>query len=57
LFDDFLFASHNTPQEISKVELCKQAGIQVMVEDNPDFVSDLSHHGISCFLLDEPRNQ
>jgi hypothetical protein len=28
-----------------------------MVEDNPDFVSDLSHHGISCFLLDEPRNQ
>jgi hypothetical protein len=30
--------------EISKSQLCEQAGIQFVVEDNLDFVSDISQH-------------
>jgi phosphoglycolate phosphatase-like HAD superfamily hydrolase len=44
IFDDFLFSSHNTANEVPKSELCKQAGIQLVVEDNLDFVADLSQH-------------
>lgn len=57
IFDSFLFSNHNIENEIPKSELCKQMGVEVMIEDNQDFVSDVSQHGIPCFLLDKPRNQ
>lgn len=57
IFDDYLFAGAYTDQEISKSELCKQRGIEVVVEDNLMFVKDLSQHHIPCFLIDKPRNK
>jgi hypothetical protein len=57
LFDDFLFSNHNVANEIPKSLLCKQTGIECMVEDNLDFAMDLSQHHLPCFLLDNPRNQ
>lgn len=57
LFDDFLFANVGTESETTKSELCKQAGIEVVIEDNLGFVAELSQAGIPCFLLDKPRNQ
>ncbi|MDR2540589.1 MAG: hypothetical protein LBD11_02105 [Candidatus Peribacteria bacterium] len=56
IFEDFLFANHNTDHEIPKSLLCKQAGIQVMVDDSVDFAQELAQNGIPCFLLDKPRN-
>lgn len=57
IFDDFLFANVGTESETTKSELCKQAGIEVVIEDNLGFVAELSQAGIPCFLLDKPRNQ
>ncbi|MDR2191080.1 MAG: hypothetical protein LBP53_08190 [Candidatus Peribacteria bacterium] len=57
LFDDILFSNHLTDHEIPKSQLCMQKGIQVMVEDNLEFASDIARHHIPCFLLDQPRNQ
>lgn len=54
LFDDFLFSNHNTGDKIPKSELCKQLGIQVMVEDYWDFALEVSQKWILCFLLDKP---
>ena len=42
--------------EVPKFQLCKQAGIQLMVEDNLEFSVELSENGIPCFLLNKPRN-
>jgi uncharacterized HAD superfamily protein len=57
MFDAFLFSGRNTMYQITKSELCKKAGVQIMIEDDPNFVVDLVEHGIPCFLLDKPRNQ
>jgi len=57
IFDSFLFSNHNVENEIPKSELCKQAGVQVMIEDNLDFALEISQHNIPCFLLDKPRNK
>ena len=56
LFDDYVFANIHMENEVPKSELCKQAGIQIMIEDNLDFSRELSQNGIPCFLLDKPRN-
>ncbi len=57
IFSLFLFAAVHTEDEISKAELCEQNGVQMMVEDDPYFVSNLSEKGVPCVLLDYPRNQ
>lgn len=57
LFSDFLFASTHTENQKTKAELCEERGIQLVIEDDPFFVSDLSEKGVPCILLDYPRNQ
>lgn len=57
IFDDFLFSNCAVADEVPKSQLCKQAGIELMVEDDLDFVKDLVEHSIPCFLLDKPWNQ
>ena len=42
IFDKILYSSVNTSSEIKKSDLCKQAGIQVMIEDDLDYVDNLS---------------
>jgi phosphoglycolate phosphatase-like HAD superfamily hydrolase len=57
IFEDFIFANHNTDHELPKSMLCKQAGIQMMVDDSLDFAQELVQNAIPCFLLDNPRNR
>ena len=44
LFDDYVFANIHMKNEVPKSELCKQAGIQIMVEENLDFSAELSQN-------------
>jgi uncharacterized HAD superfamily protein len=57
LFDDFLFTNEMTNQSVPKSEICKQKGIELMIEDRLPTAIELSEHHIPCFLLDKPRNQ
>lgn len=57
IFSDFLFAETHTEKQKTKAELCEERGIQLVIEDDPFFVSNLSEKGIPCFLLDYPWNK
>ena len=57
IFSDFLFAAVHTKDEITKAELCEQNGVEMMIEDDPFFVANLSEQGVPCILLDYPWNQ
>lgn len=41
----------------TKGELCKELGIDIFIEDNPDFALDCAQRGIKTFLLDKPWNK
>lgn len=41
----------------SKVEVAKQSGIDIFVDDRYDNFVELNRAGICCFLLDAPHNQ
>ncbi|MCF7834583.1 HAD hydrolase-like protein [Candidatus Gracilibacteria bacterium] len=57
LWDDILFASHFTDKQINKSELCKQNGINIMIEDNLDYAIEMANEGIKMYLLDKPWNK
>lgn len=40
----------------SKSEICQELGINVMIEDNPNYALDCAEKGIRVFLLDKPWN-
>jgi len=42
---------------ISKVDIAKQSGIDVFVDDRYENFVDLNKNGICCFLFDAPHNQ
>lgn len=41
----------------SKGEICKNYGIDVMIEDNPDYAKDCSDKGVKVVLFDKPWNK
>lgn len=41
----------------SKVELAREAGVEIFVDDNYDNFVALNNAGICCFLMDAPHNQ
>lgn len=57
IFDKVLYSSKNTSTEMKKSDLCKQAGIQIVIEDELDNVNDIVKNWIPCSLFDKPRNQ
>ncbi|PJA49087.1 MAG: hypothetical protein CO170_00600 [candidate division SR1 bacterium CG_4_9_14_3_um_filter_40_9] len=57
IFDDMVFANHLTKNAVSKVDLCKNLGIQIMIEDNLHYATELAKAGIKVYLFDKPRNQ
>ena len=57
IFSDYLFMNQHTEDEIPKSQLCKEKGIQLLIDDNARNIEDLNNIGIPWFLLDKPRNQ
>lgn len=57
IFEEIIFGQELTPQERKKSEICKSAGIELMIEDRLPIVQELANAGIPSFLLDNPRNQ
>ncbi|MDD4151537.1 MAG: HAD hydrolase-like protein [Candidatus Gracilibacteria bacterium] len=41
---------------IPKSELCKENGIEIMIEDNMDYALELAYNGIKTFLLEKAWN-
>ncbi|MEI7558108.1 MAG: hypothetical protein WCJ45_04755 [bacterium] len=57
LRDEIVFANHFSAQEKNKSELCKEHGINIMIEDNADYAKELADTGIKVYLLDKPWNK
>ena len=57
IFSDYLFMNIHTKNEIPKSQLCKEKGIQVLIDDNTFNIHDMNWVWIPWFLLDKPWNQ
>lgn len=47
---------HTVPPQTSKLEVIKNSGIDVFVDDRYDTFEELNRNGICCFLFDTPHN-
>lgn len=56
LIHDVHFANHFSELSVPKHEICKNIGIQVMVEDNIDYALWIAESGICTYLLEKPWN-
>ena len=41
----------------SKSEICEELGIDILIEDNKDYVLNCAEKGVNCFLFDKPWNR
>jgi len=41
----------------SKAEICEDLGIDIFIEDNPNYVLDCAKKGVKCFLFNKPWNK
>ncbi len=57
MFSDFVFAGTHTNAQKTKAQLCEERGVEVIIEDDPYFASNLSENGIPCILLNYPWNE
>ena len=57
IFSGYLFMNQYTDNEIPKSVLCKQAWIQLLIDDNVQNIKDVNSLGIPGLLLDKPWNQ
>lgn len=57
LRDEIVFANHFSEHEKNKSELCKEHGIEIMIEDNAEYAKELADAGIHVYLLEKPWNR
>ena len=57
IFSDFLFMNQYTENEVPKSQLCKDKGIQVLIDDSVRNIYDMNWVWMPGFLLDKPWNQ
>lgn len=48
---------YTVPTNQSKVEVAKEAGVEIFVDDSWDNFVDFHNNGICCYLYDAPHNQ
>ena len=51
LYDDIFFSNR------SKVQACKDAGVDVMIDDNPNVIDELLENGVNCLYFRDMRNK
>ena len=51
LYDDILFSNR------SKVQACKDAGVDIMIDDNPNVIDELLENGVNCLYFRDMRNK
>lgn len=58
-FDQVYFTGqhHGNGKKKSKVEICKEIGIEIFIDDHIDNAKNISKEGIPVLLLDAPWNQ
>ena len=42
---------------VTKAEICSNEGIDFMIEDSPEYASQIANEGIRVFLLNKPWNE
>ena len=52
-----IFSGEFWQEAKSKVEICEEVGVSIMIEDNESYALDCAKKGIKVFLLDKPWNQ
>jgi len=52
-----IFSGEFWQEAKSKVEICEDVGVSIMIEDNEIYALDCAKKGIKVFLLDKPWNQ
>ena len=58
IFEEIIFANHFDEENTrTKSEICKEHGIEIMIEDNPDYAKELAGNWIKTFLLEKPWNK
>lgn len=48
---------YSVPMRSSKVQVAKDAGVEVFIDDSWDNFVELNKNGITCYLLDAPHNR
>lgn len=56
IFDSIVFADHFHEKRKEKSELCREYGIEIMIEDNYDYAMELAENSIKTYLLEQPWN-
>ncbi|MDP4000458.1 MAG: hypothetical protein Q8Q11_03490 [bacterium] len=44
-------------QTLTKSQVCRDLGVDLMIEDNPEYAADCASHGIPVLLLEAPWNR
>jgi uncharacterized HAD superfamily protein len=61
IFESITLTNHNwdpdAVQQLTKLEVCQQLGAEVIVEDNPTFVSEIVAAGIPVIMREMPWNR
>ena len=57
IFEEIIFANHFSKNHKSKADICKEHGIEIMIEDNPDYAQELAQNWVKTFLLEKPWNK
>lgn len=57
LFDEVIFANHDSDNSKDKSEICRENFIEIMIEDNPDYALELAQNWIKTFLLEKAWNK
>ena len=48
---------HTVPPNSSKLEVIKNAGVDIFVDDRFDTFRELNSNGVCCYLFDAPHNR
>jgi uncharacterized HAD superfamily protein len=57
-FTSVHFTSHvSKTLKKNKSIVCKELGVEIMIEDNLDFALELAHNGIASLLVEKPWNK
>ena len=54
---EIIFSSEEWNEGKLKHEICKELGVEVLIEDRGEYALDCAENGIKCFLLDKPWNK
>ncbi len=56
-YGDFVVRGNLEPAKMKKSDICKENGIALLIDDNPDVAKECGACGVNVFLFDQPWNR